>query len=267
MIRFFLFCFVFFTGFSSYGQAGLAATPVKFYYTIGPGGNETQTVTISNPTNIAIEVGVSFGDWRYTNMGSNETMPAGTLKTSMADWIQVLPSSYFVLQPRERKQLELVVSVPPDANREVPVHTALVYFSQLNPGGGGIDENGAAIKVTVKMAVKVYHRFHEIPSSAIEITNFNTFKMEQGKTALFLQLENQGNSWTKGEIAWELFNKSTGKKIELDQNDFYTLPGDKRRIEKTLPEDLSTGEYTMTVVVRYDHSDKIKVGELSFSLK
>lgn len=266
MIRFFLFSFVCLFGFSGYAQAGLAATPVKFYYTAAPGSSETQFITISNPTDVEVEVGVSFGDWKYNKMGNNQTLESGILQTSAADWIKVLPSSYFVLQPHERKRLEMVLSVPTHVGREVPVHTALVYFSQLNPSDGGVDQNGAAIRVTVKMAVKIYHSLYENSVPAIEITDFNTFENETGKTAVYLTVENQGKIWTDGEVSWELFNQSNGKKTKLDPSGFYTLPGDMRRIERSLPTGLPKGKYTLTAIVKYGDSDVIKVADLGFGL-
>lgn len=267
MIRFLLFCSLYLFGPTICAQVGLAATPVKFYFETLPGENETQTITISNPTNGTVEVGVSFGDWKYNTSGNNQVAESGTLKTSAVDWIQVLPSSYFVLQPHERKQLEIAIAVPPHANKEIPVHTALVYFTQLNSGSGGVDANGAAIQVTVKMAVKVYHTFFENTVPLIEIVDFSTFENKLEKKALYLTLENQGKIWTDGKVSWELFNKNTGKKIKLEKTDFYTLPDDVHRIEKKLPTGLPMGDYTMTVIVKYDDSDVIKVAELAFSLK
>lgn len=265
MIRYFFFCSLLFCCFFGYGQAGLTATPVKFYYTLGPGGNQAQTITVSNPTNVEVEVGVSFSDWKYNELGNNQIIESETLPTSCVDWIKVLPSSYFVLQPHERKKLDIVLTVPKDADRNVPVHTALLYFSQLNPGDGGTDANGAAIKVTVRMGVKIYHSFFESSASAIEIMGFSTFKNKEKETAVYLVLENQGKIWTNGKVIWELFSKETGKKTKLDQTDFYTLPGDVRRIEKTLPGDLEKGQYVLTAIVKYKDSDAIKVAELEFT--
>lgn len=266
MLRFLLCSSLFFCALVGHAQAGLTATPVKFYYTLGAGGSNIQTITVSNPTDVEVEVGVSFSDWKYNELGNNKIVESGTLPTSCVDWIQVLPSSYFVLQPHERKKLDIMLTVPKDADRNVPVHTALLYFSQLNPSHQGTDANGAAINVTVRMGVKIYHSFYEESTTAMEIMDFSLVDKEAEKPAVVLTLENQGKIWTNGEVSWELFNKNTGKKTKLDKSDFYTLPGDMRKIEKTLSPELKKGEYVLTAIVKYENSDMIKVAELTFSL-
>lgn len=250
-----------------YGQAGISATPVKFYYHLAPGAEGTQSLFVSNPTNVEIEVGVSFKDWNYGKKGNNQIFDSGALKTSAANWIKVMPSSYFVLQPGERKKLDLVLNVPQDANHEIPVHTALIFLTQLNPGDGGTDKNGAAIKVSVRMGVKIYHSFTENAQPAIEIIGFDLKETDIETKSVVLTLENQGTIWTDGTVSWELFNSNTGVKTRLKPADFYTLPNDKRWVTIQLPENLKTGSYTLTAVVNYEDSNIIKVAELAFEIK
>lgn len=262
-----LFCLLGFLPMASFGQAGLSASPIKFHYQLPPGGSETQTITIMNPTNAEVEVGVSFGDWNYGENGENKLYDAGTLETSCANWIKVLPTSYFVLQPHEQKKLDLVLSVPADANTEIPVHTGMVFFTQLNPGDSGREKDGAAIKVAVRMGVKIYHSFFPNTNADVEITDFNTFEVETNEKGVYLVLESQGKIWTNGNVNWELFNKNTGKKEKLEKTKFFTLPGNKRRLEPQLPEDLQKGNYTLTAIVKYEDSDAIKIADLDFSVE
>jgi hypothetical protein len=252
--------------FPTQGQVGLTATPVKFHYELAPGENGTQSIIVSNPTDREVEVGVSFSDWNYNEEGNNQFYDSGTLETSCVDWIKILPSSYFVLQPQERKKLEIVLSVPPNVDRKNSVHTAMLYFSQLNPDDSGVNKNGAAIKVTVRLGVKIYHSFYNAQPE-MEITGFDTFDKEDGTKTVYLVIENQGEIWTDGKITWELFNKNTGKKQKLEDSEFYTLPGDQRRVEKLLPPDLEKGEYTLTAIAKYGESDVIKIAALDFPVK
>ena len=112
----------------------MTASPGKLYYRFSPGGTNTQKIIVQNPNDKELEIGVSLSDWNYDSTGGNQVYEAGSLKNSCADWIKILPASYFTLQPNERRELNVVVSAPANADTSIPVHTAMVYLSQLNPG-------------------------------------------------------------------------------------------------------------------------------------
>lgn len=265
-MRFVFFCTFLLSCSTFYGQAGISATPVKFYYHLASGAEGTQGLFVSNPTNVEIEVGISFKDWNYGKEGNNQIFESGSLKTSAANWIKVMPSSYFVLQPGERKKLDVILNVPKTGNREIPVHTALMFLTQMNPGDGGTDENGAAIKVSVRMGVKIYHSFTENAQPAIEIIGFDLKEKDPGTKSVVLTLKNTGAIWVDGAVSWELFNSNTGAKTQLKSSDFYTLPNDIRWVNTQLPKNLETGSYTLTAVVNYENSTIIKVAELAFEI-
>lgn len=265
MRAFLIFIFAICSSVACYGQVGLTASPIKLYFHLSAGESGTQIITVSNPTNSEVEVGVSFRDWNYNELGNNQISEAGTLKTSCADWIRVLPASYFVLQSNGQKKLKIEFNVPSEANQNIPVQTCLLFLTQLNPTDGGVDKSGAAILVTVRIGVKIYNSFYTKASAGLEIIDFNTFDNKEGKRAIYITLENTGKIWVDGIIQWQLFNKGTGQKMELEKTGFYTLPGDKRRLQIALPADLKKGDYVLTAIVKYNEDGKIKVADLSFT--
>jgi hypothetical protein len=249
-----------------FAQAGLSTSPLKLYYTFPPGGQRMQTVTVMNPTNREVDVGVSFDGWKYSKAGENEIVTRGSLLTSCADWIKVLPSSYFVLPPHGRKQVKVVLSVPADADTSEPVRTSLLLFSQLNPTRGKTNARGVVIRETVRVGVKIYYTFYPNAAPNIEVKDFDTFINKGGITAVVLNLKNIGKIWADGNVSWELFNQNSGKKQKLGKTRFYTLPGDLRQIKKALPGDLEPGSYKLTAIVKFGNRNVIKVAELSFKL-
>ena len=246
-------------------QAGIAVTPGRVYYNLAEGADGTQTIKVTNPTDAELEIGVSFSDWNYLENGNNNIQDPGTLPNSCADWIQVLPDTYFMLKPGETKEVEVLMEVPQNANKETPVKTSMIFFTQLNPGNAR-DQKGASIQVTVRMGVKVYHSFTKQTAGELEIVDFKNYKDEEDRKMIEVQIKNTSDIWVNGNVSWEIFNKNTGKTKTLDKQEFYTLPDDLRIVKQQLPKDLEKGDYTVSAILTYGDSDTINIAELDFSL-
>ncbi|NKI25120.1 hypothetical protein HCG49_00925 [Arenibacter sp. 6A1] len=246
-------------------QAGIAVTPGRVFYTVAPGGENIQTIKVNNPTQGELEVGVSFADWDYETNGNNNIVEAGTLENSCSDWIQVFPDTYFILSAGESKDVQVMMKVPSELDHTIPVHTSMLFFTQLNPGQSQ-NKEGAAIQVTVRMGVKIYHSAVSEPIHEIDIVDFKKNEDGAEKKQVALHLKNIGESWTNGAVVWEIMNKSTGKTIKMPKSEFYTLPADLRVVTQQLPQDLSPGNYTLSATVTYGDNDVINIAEMDFSI-
>lgn len=256
--------FLFLSSLTTLAQAGLSISPGKLYFRDAAGTIATQKVRIANPNDKAVEVGVSMGDWNYDDKGSNNVVEANTLKTSASQWIQVLPNSYFIIEPNEIKEVEVVLNIPQNLPSDVPVHTAMIFFTQLNPGNA-VDENGAAIKVTVRMGLKVYHA-NQNNTESVEITDIKPSKTAEGNKAIEVSFQNDGKLWSDGKLTASIFNQQTGEKTTLNTVDFYSLPNDLRKQSFALPNQLNSGTYTFIVQLTYGKENVVKVAELDFTL-
>lgn len=265
MKKFFLAIMLFLSANTVFAQAGISLTPGRLYYKFGKGASGSQFIKITNPTNKELEIGASFSDWSYEEDGKNQILDANTISTSCSNWIQILPSSYFIIKPGETKEIEIILKVPQNADESIPVHNSMIFFTQLNPGKT-TDKNGASIQVTVRMGVKIYHTFNKESEALIDFVDFLSYADEQGNKILELKVENQSKIWADGTVKWELFNNSTGKKTVLKESEFYTLPGNIRSLKQILPEDLPKGDYTVSAILTYGEKDVIKIAELEFSL-
>jgi hypothetical protein len=257
-------CLIFTVGL--YAQVGMTVSPGKLYYKLPAGGSATQRIVVSNPNNRDLEIGISVSDWDYDSLGNNRTYDAGTLKTTCADWVQVMPGSYFTLKPNEKRELNIIFTVPTGADTNIPVHTAMLFLTQLNPGDSRA-ANGTTIKVSVRMGVKLYHSFSQQEDRNIDVINFRDIvaAKEASPGFLELQLSNTGKTWLEGKVKWELLNTQTGEKKKLDDQDIFSLPGDSRLIRQSLPGDLKKGQYTATAIINYGNKDELKVVELEFA--
>lgn len=244
-------------------QAGISVSPGRLYYKLGVGNSAAQFIDIANPNDKELEVGVSFNDWNYETTGANRVVESNSLPTSCVDWIQVLPSAHFVLQPGETKRVEVFLKVPAQANTAIPVHNAMIFFTQLNPGKV-TSESGATIQVTVRMGVKVYHSFVQKATPVIEIVDLRNFLDAQQNKMVSLKIANNGTIWADGKVKWELFNNTTGEKSTLTESEFYTLPNDVRELYQKLPIGMKKGKYTVFAQISYGETDVIKIAELEF---
>jgi len=247
----------------SIAQTGISVSPPRTYFTLSAGQSETKKILVSNPSKTnTLELSVSFNDWEYDSLGNNVIAEAGKLKTSCASWIDILPQSFFSIAPGASHEIDVRMNVPENLDDSVPVHTAMVFITQINPSDG-VNEQGANIKIAVRSGVKIYHRNSVKRDANIDINNFAYNKTNPKQ--LNFAYSNIGNVWTDGTITCELLNQETGKKIKLNDVIFYSMPGDSRNVFLQLPENLEAAKYIATAIVDYEYAASVKMAELSFS--
>lgn len=253
--------FILIFSFESRAQMGISVSPPRVYYTVGSGQTQVKEVLVTNVSKEhMLELAVTLGDWKYDEFGSNLLLPADSLENSCADWVSLAEGSYFTLEPQESKKISVEMTVPENVNRDIPVHTAMLYVTQMNPIDE-VNQEGANIRVNVRSGIKLFQRFDVARISDLDITSFSFSGQEN---ALELQFFNEGNVWADGVVAAFLFNQNTGEEIELEQEDFRTLPGDHRILKLKLAEELKKGSYTATAMIHLENSDHVRAAELQF---
>lgn len=259
LFSFFFTLLVFFTK----AQTGISVSPPRLYYEIDPGQSNTQKVAITNVSaSHTLDLAVSLGDWKYDNTGENMMFPPDNLPTSCTSWVNIKKEdTYFSLKPGEIKEINVTMTTPNTLTGEVPVHTAMLYVTQMNPIDD-IDSQGAHIKVSIRSGIKLFHRTKESKNRRIEIQNL-VFNNELRQIAL--HFENKSNIWADGIVYSELMNTQTGKKTTIDHIIFYTMPGDYREMIIGLPEKVEPGKYVATIIIDYGDDNTIEMAELTFT--
>ena len=246
---------------------GMSTNPPRLYFTAPPNRNETKKLTVMNTGQIPLELGISIGDWDYDSLGNNRLYEAGALKTSATSWIQIYPSSYLVLPPGERKDLDIILTPPANTDSSASVHTAMIFLTQLNPMNSQTVQ-GANIKVNIRSGTKVYYSSFPENTRNLEITNFKKLSPISQDSTTFLELTTSinGKLWVEGDVRTDLLNMQSGKRTKLPDIRFYALPGDVRLIRMKLPGDLPSGHYTATAQINFGKKNELKVAELEFIL-
>lgn len=243
------------------GQVGISVSPPRIYFELNPGQTGTKKISVTNVSSTTeLDLAISLGDWDYDPSGENILEDAGKLPISCAGWVSINQSNYFSLKPGQTKDVEIMLTVPRNLDSK-PVHTALLYVTQMNPTDD-ITNPGANIKVSVRSAVKIYHRTLQSKQFKIDIQNL-TFNKETKK--IDLEFQNLGNTWIDGNIYLDIMNNQTGKQERLSPSIYYTLPNNKRKYALDLPKDLQKGRYTATVIVEYEDQNNIEAAELGFT--
>lgn len=245
-----------------YAQVGVSVSPPRVYYTLDPGESGTQRILVTNISKQhSMDLSITFGDWRYDDYGNNVMLPPDTLKNSCVSWLSVLSGTYLTLGPGESREMELTMTVPIGINTSENVQTAMLYVTQMNPVDG-VDAKGAAIKINVRQGIKVYRRGSVPEKKQLEIVDM-TYNKESNSVGL--GFNNNGNVWINGILNTTLFNSSTGKEMDLGKIDFYTMPGDHRKMIIHATEPLEKGNYIATVVIDYGDDSVLEAAELEFS--
>lgn len=250
--------------YTTFAQAGLTVSPGKLFFYENNKMPVSQKVSITNPTTKTLEIGVSINDWNYDKSGSNHIAGFNTLNESCSSWIQITPNTFFTIEPNSTKEVEVILTTPDVINPNNPVHTSMLFFTQLNPSDS-VDEKGASIKVTVRMGVKVYHAKQNTEGD-ISIVDFKARKDDLNNKFVELDFKNTGEIWTEGKIIWSLFNYKTGKTTELSEEEFYTLPKDVRTVSKQLDPKLVAGQYTISAQIIYGKNETIQLAEMDFEI-
>ncbi|HMR18709.1 MAG TPA: hypothetical protein PKA53_05380 [Sphingobacterium sp.] len=257
--------FVVFIAPQVFGQTGLTVGPPRVFFVAGAGQGQTQYVDVTNPSkDYTLELAVSLEDWAYSEQGDNVVSPRGTLPTSLASWLSI-SESLFALRPGETKRLQVNVQVPPHTTYtdSVPVRTAMLFVTQLNPRAGA-ERDGANIRLAVRTGIKIYHRFIGKDQEDIEITNLRYLALDSMGQFLELSYGVTGNIWLQGQIRAEFLNQADGKKTIVDNLAFYCMPGDKRKQYIRIPEELPSGNYTASVFMFFGENNMVKAAEMDF---
>lgn len=249
--------------FSIFAQTGVSVSPPRLYFESDTGQSSRQKVMVTNVSATHVmDLAVSLGDWQYNDLGENIMYAADSLATSCAGWVSISKNdSYFSLKPGENKEIEVNITVPNTFKGNVPVHTAMLYVTQMNPVDD-VDNRGANIKVSVRSGIKLFHRTNEIKKRKLEIENI---LFNKNANQIELYFKNKGNIWADGIVYPELLHTQTGKKTVIDHIIFYTMPADNRKMTIALPQNIEKGKYTATILIDYGEENTIEMGELTFT--
>ena len=262
--------FVFIGTIHLFAQVGISASPMNLVFDNIAGTTKSYTVTVSNPTSRILEAGITLADWDRDSTGDIRLYLPGTLPTSCAKIIKVLPSTNFLVQPYEKKDFTVIMDL--SSAKIDSAKNCMLFFTQLNTQRGANVTNGVGIGVnlTVRLGVQIFYNVPTATKKNIEIERFmeDTAKIKDTsiRKNVLLTLKNTGDIETDGKVKFELLNLKTGDKIDLPEAKFYTLPNAKRVLTIAIPIKIKKGKYSITALVDYGPEMELKIGEMEIEL-
>lgn len=245
-----------------HAQVGLSVSPPRVYYTLGEGESGSQQILVSNTSKQhSLDLSITFGDWKYDENGNNIMLPPDSLPNSCASWLSLSGGTYITLGPGESRNISLLMTVSSEIDADDNVQTAMLYITQMNPVEG-VDARGATIRINVRQGIKIYRKGLQPEQKKLEIVNMS---LDRENNIIRLDFQNKGNIWVNGIMRATLFNRTTGKEVSLGETEFYTMPGDHRKVGIPIKEFLEKGDYTATVILDYGDETALEAAELEFS--
>ena len=250
-----------FLGNKAQAQSGVSVSPPRTYFSLNPGEEDRKKILVTNVSETnTLELAISFNDWKYDELGTNIVTDPNPTSASCAKWITIVSGNTLTLQPKESREIEVLMQVPATISAD-NAHTAMMYITQTNPVAGQ-NKSGENIKISIRTGVKIYQRLNIGREVNVDFTNF---VFDKSENKLVLNLQNEGNIWSEGTIKSEIINQENGKQIALQDAVFYSLPNDKRTVNIALPQNLEKGTYIATSTLSLGENDQIKIAELIFS--
>lgn len=220
---------------------------------VSPGDKISDSVTIDNTTGKSVMVKIYWEDFTYQSPydGSKKFSPAGTLKSSLANWIKFSPRDV-VLPPFAKSNISYVIDVPANVKGG--------YYGVL------FVEPQNSVTSTADKGVRIITRVGSLffietadrqKTAALDQAGFdkNLFKS---------QLVNSGDVILLPELSYYVLNRDG---LAMDRGQIkksYLPPGAKLPVEIPVSKDLKPGDYTLILTFDLQDGD-VFVKEVDFA--
>lgn len=225
----------------------------KVEHLVHPGDRIAQSVFIDNTTNKDVAVKIYWEDFSYQAPydGSKKFSPAGTLKSSLANWVKFSPRNT-VIPPYGKSEIAYTINVP--ANASGGYYGVLFVEPQTNMLAGG--DKG------VRIITRVGSLFFVETGDRNKKADLQqaTFQNAQFKA----EMVNTGNVVLLPELSYYILDRE-GLAVDRGQlKKNYVPPGAVVPVELALGRDLKAGDYTLVLTFDLQDGD-VLVKEIEFS--
>jgi hypothetical protein len=225
------------------GPSGLDVLPSLIEVTVRPGSLVERDVMLINPTAGPLTVSARVSDWQMSQAGEIRFAAPGTEPLSCGGWIRVEPARIVVAE-RGRATVRVTIASAADFSG---TRWAAVLFS-LPEVPAALD--GRPVLLAGRVGLTLYVTAEGTEREAIELVGSSATATPRRKACLTANLENHGNTAVRLRMSWQI-RASDGAIVATHETRAVSLPGARRAVVATIPDELAPGTYRVTVMARW----------------
>ena len=240
----------------------ITVSKAHLQYDVAGGETQSQTVEISNNTEVTQTFRVAYQDFELSTEGEPRFMESGSSEHSLAPMLDISPE---MIEVGPGKTAEVSITVSAAENAESPgTAWGIVMIEQLE-ADQAINEVETGLASTLAYGVWLYKNPPEAKDRQVDITNFIVGNKERNK-GVFLKVKNKGNGISICNAYVEITNLTTGELILIEGKQYTILPGARRTLLFELDQQLPKGSYSALGVIDYENQEDLVATELEFKI-
>lgn len=255
-----------FSGMTIVFAQGLEISPVRLDFSLEPGANQAQVVTVRNTANKRTTYTISAADWYLDEKGNLVRVDKNEFDRSCKEWLSFTPA-LVELEANESQQVTVTMNVP---GGQAATKWAIVYVAQQKEQQAPQADRDLAMGIEVNQALGVF--ITQSPASnndaAAKLTDFQEVTPEGSDGRVFaVRTENVGDKILECNMYMVVSDLQNATERKLDPITFKVLPESSRIGELSLPADLGKGSYLVAAILDYGPNYPLEGVQMQLEIK
>ncbi len=239
-----------FTGMTTVFAQGLEISPVRLDFSLEPGANQAQVITVRNTANKRTTYTLSAADWYLDELGNLVRVEEKSFGRSCKEWMSFNPA-LVELDANESQQVTVSMNVPAG---QAATKWAIVYVSQQKEQQAPQADRDLAMGIEVNQALGIF--ITQSPASnnkaAAKLTEFKEVTPNGSPERVFhVRTENVGDKIIDCNMYMVVSDLKNASERKLEPITFKVLPESSRIGELSLPADIGKGSYLIAAILDY----------------
>jgi hypothetical protein len=225
-------------------------SPIILNFNAEPGESQTKFLNIKNHNNSVQTFILTLSDYSIDSKGQGSYVEAGSMKSSIADWVSISPA-FFDLKPNEEKEIAISMQQPAD---DLGSKWGVIFVRTAQEQGAyDADKTlSAGVTVSARIAVDVYQTPGSNRVFKATISNMNEMSSGQDSIRKFSVLVNNlGDVITNCRAFLIATNIESAEEFPFPELVFTMFPKSSRKVELELPNTLPKGTYSLAAILDY----------------
>jgi hypothetical protein len=240
--------------------------PVMVKFDANPGEVQRQILTIRNHNPERQKYTFNLNDYVPDENGRKLKTEPGSTDRSLFNWLNINPA-FVELNPNESAEVELILSVPRNGyNTRWGMIGVEVAKEQTASAADKQLRTGVVIVPRIVVLVKQSPRSNQNYSAKISELKEITENGQKRKT-FEATISNEGDKVVDANVFLALANLETAEEKQFNKTRFTVYPGQKRKVQLSLPVDPEPGSYALAMLMDYGNNTAIEGVQMLLEVK